>query len=455
MKSTHTKLGDDVMAEISILVPVYNVEKYLEACLDSILAQTFTDFEVVCMDDGSTDRSGEILDAYALKDARIRVIHKENSGYGKTMNAAMQLAEGNFIGIVESDDTIESDMYRVLYDAVTGYGLDLVKTDFYAVWDRGDGTIRKRYCRLTHDYSMYNRVLNPNEERDVFLVEKFTWNALYKKELIISNRIRYNETPGASYQDNGFWFQTFYWAERIMVLDRAFYNYRQDNMLSSVHSRQKVYAMKNEFDFIREFLSAQGETDKELYRICFHLRMLEYIGTMRRIDLSVKKEFAKVIVCERDFYERQNEACYDHMTSDQIFIIKNPLDYVEDVLIQCKEITKDVISGYRNIIIYGAGVHGEKVVYRVKEAKTDNQIIKVAVTSLNGTSIECLGESVCEISNCVSDKDNSLVILAVKEDSNAFHEMLQCLRKYMFPHIISESAKRLAGDENGTGAGTD
>ena len=102
------------MAEISILVPVYNVEKYLSACLDSILQQTYTDFEVICMDDGSPDRSGDILDAYAGKDERIRVIHKANAGYGETMNAAMQLAKGNYIGIVESDDTIECDMYQVL-----------------------------------------------------------------------------------------------------------------------------------------------------------------------------------------------------------------------------------------------------------------------------------------------------------------------------------------------------
>lgn len=131
------------MVEISILVPVYNVEKYLEACLDSILQQTYTDFEVICMDDGSTDRSGDILDAYAIKDKRIRVIHKSNSGYGETMNAAVQLAKGKYIGIVESDDTIECDMYQVLHDTITKHGLDLVKTDFYAIWDNKNGTVRK------------------------------------------------------------------------------------------------------------------------------------------------------------------------------------------------------------------------------------------------------------------------------------------------------------------------
>lgn len=431
------------MVEISILVPVYNVEKYLEACLDSILAQTFTDFEVICMDDGSTDKSGDILDEYMRRDRRIRVIHKENSGYGATMNAAMLLAEGKYIGIVESDDTIEKDMYRNLYDKVIAYHLDLVKTDFYAVWDRQQDGMKKLYCSLTDERNMYNRVLNPNTELNSYLIEKFTWNALYKKDLIIQNDIRYNETPGASFQDNGFWFQTFYWAKRIMFLDKAFYNYRQDNVLSSVHNRQKVYAMKNEYDFIRNFLASHGDRNKELLHICFHLRMLEYIGTLRRIDLSLRSEFAKTIERERDFYEEQNEAYYDFMTEEQISAIRDPLAYIEDVLIQCKEISRASIEGYKKIIVYGAGTYGERVVYRVRAAKTESQSIKVAVTNLNGNKIKCQGEDVCEISDCIKDKGTSLVILAVKEDSDAFRSMLGCLKKLQFPNIMTVSARKI------------
>lgn len=431
------------MAEISILVPVYNVEKYLEACLDSILAQTFADFEVICMDDGSTDRSGDILDAYALRDNRVKVIHKENSGYGKTMNEAMGLAKGKYIGIVESDDTIEQDMYQILYQTVTEYDLDFVKTDFYAVWDREDGTLKKQYCSMTENRGMYNRVLNPNAELDAYFLEKFTWDALYKKDLILQNKIRYNETPGASYQDNGFWFQTFYWARRVMFLDRAFYNYRQDNMLSSIHNTQKVYAMKNEFDFIRKFMDDQADVDKELYRICFHMRMRAYIGTLQRIDFPVKLEFAQMMEQERLFFEEQKEARYDRMTREQITIIKNPLDYVENVLIQGREITKEVVSGYENIIVYGAGTYGEQIVYRVKAVKAHGQKLKVAVTNLNGKSMKCQGEAVCEIHDCVNEKDTSLVILAVKENSEAFQAMLDCLKKLRFSNIITASAKKL------------
>lgn len=431
------------MAEISVLVPVYNVEKYLRACLDSILAQTFTDFEVICMDDGSTDRSGEILDEYAVRDKRVKVIHKENTGYGKTMNEAMQLAQGNYIGIVESDDTIECDMYQILYHTITKYDLDFVKTDFFAVWDREDGTMEKQYCAMTEDPRMYNRVLNPNSELDSYFLEKFTWDALYRKELILQNKIRYNETPGASYQDNGFWFQTFYWSRRVMFLDRAFYNYRQDNMFSSIHSRQKVYAMKNEFDFIRSFMNDQGDADKELYRICFHLRMMEYISTLRKIDFPMKLEFAKVLEKEKIYFEEKKEARYDRMTQEQLSIISNPLAYVENAFMQGKEITREAVRGYKNIIVYGAGTYGEQIAYRVKKAKTDMQRIRVAVTSLSGKSMECQGEAVCEIFDCLGEKDISLVILAVKENSNTFQEMLDCLKKLRFPNVITASARKI------------
>ena len=139
------------MAEISVLIPVYNVEDYLERCLDSVIGQIFSDLEILCVDDGSTDRSGEILDRYAEQDKRLRVIHKENSGYGSSMNLALSLSSGTYIGIVESDDYIEPDMYEKMYEAITYNRLDFVKTDYYQMWKREDGTEQNYYQVLTED----------------------------------------------------------------------------------------------------------------------------------------------------------------------------------------------------------------------------------------------------------------------------------------------------------------
>ena len=104
------------MPEISIIVPVYKVEKYLDTCVRSILAQTFTDFELILVDDGSPDQCGALCDAYAVEDSRIVVIHKENGGLSSARNAGIEAARGTYIGFVDSDDYIAPDMYSFLYE---------------------------------------------------------------------------------------------------------------------------------------------------------------------------------------------------------------------------------------------------------------------------------------------------------------------------------------------------
>ena len=104
------------MPKISILVPIYNVEKYLRECLDSILNQTLKDIEIICINDGSTDSSLEILNEYSSKDSRVKIINKANSGYGASMNKGLEAASGEYIGIVESDDFIKTTMFEDLYN---------------------------------------------------------------------------------------------------------------------------------------------------------------------------------------------------------------------------------------------------------------------------------------------------------------------------------------------------
>lgn len=430
------------MIKISILVPVYNVERYLGKCLDSILEQTFTKYEVICMDDGSTDCSGTILDEYKLKDSRIKVVHKENSGYGKTMNQAMQMAKGKYIGIVESDDIIDSSMFQTLYDAMEEYDLDIVKSDFYLMWDNEAVTIRKEYFPLTADGNMYHKVLNPNASLEAYLAQKFTWNALYKRELLVKNQIAYQETPGASYQDNGFWFQTFYWAKRVMFLNTPLYYYRQDNQTASSHDKNKVYAMKNEFDFIRRFMKEKGDTRRELYQICFHLRMLAYLSTLGRIDLSLRMEFARNIKRERIFFENQGEACYDWLDEGQMEVIKNPEAYVNEKMIGCKELEK-VLPQYSHIVVYGAGSYGERAICRVRAFGGDVQSLKVAVTELKEKGKKCQDIEICELKDCVEEKEQCLVILAVKERSGAYWEMLEYLKSLQFRNAVSITARRI------------
>ena len=117
--------------KVTVVVPIYNVEKYLRQCLDSIVNQTLKDIEIICVDDGSTDSSPQIIQEYMDKDSRVKVITKPNSGYGNSMNRGFDMAEGEYIGIVESDDYADPEMFEEMYNVASSNQLDVVKSGFY------------------------------------------------------------------------------------------------------------------------------------------------------------------------------------------------------------------------------------------------------------------------------------------------------------------------------------
>ena len=122
---------------LSIIVPVYKVEKYLTACLDSILMQTYTNFELIVIDDGSPDGCPSICDSYAARDKRLRVIHQNNAGLAAARNKGLDEARGDLIGFVDSDDTISPSMYMVLYEAMSGSKADISVCNYQCVDDAG------------------------------------------------------------------------------------------------------------------------------------------------------------------------------------------------------------------------------------------------------------------------------------------------------------------------------
>lgn len=134
---------------ISIIVPVYNVEKYLPRCLDSILLQTYSELEIILVDDGSTDLCGEICEAYALKDNRIKVIHKENGGIGSARNAGLEVYSGEFIMFVDSDDYISADAVEVLYERMISDDSDMAIGKHIDVYE--DGSLNDSFCSWMQD----------------------------------------------------------------------------------------------------------------------------------------------------------------------------------------------------------------------------------------------------------------------------------------------------------------
>jgi glycosyltransferase involved in cell wall biosynthesis len=208
------------MPKVSVVVPVYNVSAYLRECMDSLVRQTLREIEIICVNDGSTDNSPEILREYAAADSRVILIDQENGGYGKAMNAGIDRATGEYLGIVEPDDYVRLTMFEDLYRTAEENRLDLVKADYDRFTTGENGETRTfRRTHLSPRETDYGRVFRPTEEKESFFFVMNTWAGIYRLSFLKEHGIRHHETPGASFQDNGFWFQTFLYAERAMILN--------------------------------------------------------------------------------------------------------------------------------------------------------------------------------------------------------------------------------------------
>ncbi len=318
------------MPKVSVIVPIYNVEQYLRECLDSIINQTLKDIEIICVNDGSKDNSLNILNEYAAKDARIKIIDKENAGYGHAMNVGLDNATGEYIGIVEPDDYITPKMYETLYDLAISNNLDFIKSDFYRFKGSNDN-IELFYNQLSKDVSYYNRVLNVNEEIKPYYFIMNTWCGIYKRDYIEKYHIRHNESPGASFQDNGFWFQTFVYSKRAMFIDKPFYMNRRDNPTSSVYDKSKIFTVCDEFQFIENLLKNSSYILNKAFEIFYHVKFLGYLAGYNRVDILYKKLYLKRF--QKDFIQTCKEKNFNKnlFTKTQLsklnIILRNPNEY--------------------------------------------------------------------------------------------------------------------------------
>lgn len=307
------------MPHVSIIVPIYNVENYLHQCLDSLVNQSLKNIEIICVNDGSTDKSLDILEEYAAHDNRIKIISKPNSGYGHSMNVGIDAAKGEYIGIVEPDDFVALDMFDTLYKIAVDNDADIVKSDFYRFIE-AQGQIIRTYFQLTKIKSFYNRVLVPRDEQEVFKFVMNTWTGIYKTSFLREQNIRHNETPGASFQDNGFWFQGFCLSEKVYFVDKAFYMNRRDNPNSSVKNKEKVYCANIEYEYIKNFLLQRGLFDD--FKHVFVMKLWHNCWfTYNRIDNKFKREYLKRISKDLSCYLDEGLLSKKYFSANELFAI--------------------------------------------------------------------------------------------------------------------------------------
>lgn len=297
------------MAKVSIVIPCYNVENYLRQCLDSVVNQTLKDLEIICVNDGSTDSTLSIIQEYAARDERFRIIDKPNGGYGHSMNRGFDLATGEYIGIIESDDYADPDMFEKLYSTAKEHELDVVKSGFYYYWSKGG---EKHVPNPIASYIVSQRTFCPArafkskmEMVEFFNLKPTIWSAIYRRDFIRGNDIRFNETPGASYQDASFNFKVWVCAQRVRLMEECFLHYRQDNEASSINSPGKVYCICDEYEEMARFLEAHPVEKGILEPVMIRIKYDSYNWNYERLAEPLQAEFIQRF-CD-DFKVHQTE----------------------------------------------------------------------------------------------------------------------------------------------------
>lgn len=276
--------------KVSVVIPVYNVEKYLARCIESVVDQTLKDIEIIIVNDGSTDDSPLIMKEYAGKDSRIKIIDKPNTGYGNSMNIGIASAAGEYIGIVESDDFIKKNMYESLYKLSKGGTVDLVKGNFFDYYDYDD---KPPVVIINKERDMIADTKEPFVLRDdpqISWGHPSVWSAIYRREFLQKNNIVFKEAKGGGWVDNPFFYETLCKAESIMWTKKGYYYYYKLNPTSSSNMQGDPT-----LPFVRmldnlDVLESNGFNDRKSKR-CAYARALMYLtGALQDFDYEANEE---------------------------------------------------------------------------------------------------------------------------------------------------------------------
>ena len=265
---------------VSVILPIYNVEKYLEQCLDSVCDQTLQKIEIICIDDGATDRSAQIIDRFAEKDSRIVPVHKQNEGYGKGVNTGLSIARGQYVGIVEPDDYIDHRMFEKLFETAKSFDFpDIVKSSYWRVCDAGTTEETIAPCYYQGKVECVNTRFTIDQDASLLYYHPSIWTAIYKREWLNSNDIKMKEIPGAGWADNPWLMETMLAATGIVYIDEPLYYYREFRTGSSSNLKDPSIIYNRWFD-MDEILKQRHITEPRVLeahysRGCAYIDMLE------------------------------------------------------------------------------------------------------------------------------------------------------------------------------------
>lgn len=315
-------MGKNYKEGLTVIVPVHNTEKYLVKCLDSILRQTYKDIFVICID-SSTDGCGNILIQYQNKYANLTVLYDDNTSYGYKINKGIENARTKWIGIVDSDDWIDPSMYEKLLKHAENNSLDICKSDYSdMICNEGNQYEENEYCNIASNAYLYETVFSVHDFPETICESRTAiWTGVYRLQFLNDNRIRMNESEGASFQDTGFFLQTQLLANRIMYYHESLYRYRIDNMNSSVKDSSKNLLIVSEFDWFEKMILPKNKLKEQEIYYYISKKIKTYLWNAQRLSGKAQKEFMLAIRDEmNDLLEKK---MYKNITANYIY------DFVE------------------------------------------------------------------------------------------------------------------------------
>lgn len=363
------------MPKVSLVLPSLNVAKYIDECIESVMRQTLRDIEIICVDAGSTDGTWHKLQEYASQDDRIILVSSDKKSYGYQVNIGIAMAKGEYIAIIETDDCIRPNMLEDLYFRAKEYELDYVKGSFTAFVRSED---KDSFHSVNKKYIITDKIIEPRKYVKLFSEDNSIWTGIYRREFLISNEIKLNETPGAAFQDIGFLMQVLSKAEKAMYVKDAYYNYRIGRAESSVYNDGIVRYVYQEFDWLLNELRLQ-KTE------ALYVRLVESV-LYETGDLLKKYDYPEGLSLIKDYYDFfKYELTYalerGYLTSQfiepeiwtELILYLDDLDrfifYKKAQGIREKQKCLELEHFSREdepVVIFGAGVYGKNVFERLE-----------------------------------------------------------------------------------------
>lgn len=407
------------MIKVSVVIPVYNVEKYLSSCIESVVAQNFKDYEIICVDDGSTDKSSQILDEYAKKYHFIKVIHQKNMGQAEARNVGVKNSSGEYLLFLDSDDCFETGTLSELYENAEKNKTDIIYFDAQCVFESED-----LYDKAKENYYIRDKCYGINTGKELFsrLINDncFTDSAclmFYKKEFLIKNNIEF--IKGMIYEDCYFSVLCFMRANVVQHINKRYYLY-------TVHHNSTMTS--DQFKF------------KNLYSrlICF--RKFSELYFNEKFSNSQKLAFIKLINKTKNYVNH----IYNNLNNNELDkFLKNVdiYDYLYDFEVCNVNLNKifnipkmkdliNLLKKNRTITIYGAGIRAKRLYTFLKINEPPVDIKNFLVSARNNNPQSLFGVPVCSLSEGYLLDEEDFVLIAVQNRTAV--QMTENLKKQDF-----------------------